>query len=60
MAGEEFSLLGCYQKVPGLGQKRNAGLILAAISFQIVSLGMYTVIPLFFFMLQKHHGSHFP
>jgi predicted tellurium resistance membrane protein TerC len=37
----------CYQKVPGLSQKRNASLIysiLAAISFRIVSLGMYTVI----------------
>jgi hypothetical protein len=37
-----------YRKVPGQGQKRNAGLtypILAAISFKIVSLGMYTVIP---------------
>jgi hypothetical protein len=41
----------CCQKVPGLGQKRNAGLtysILAAISFKIVSLGMYTAVPLFF------------
>jgi hypothetical protein len=37
-----------YQKVPGLGQKKNAGLtysILAAISFKIVSLGTYTAIP---------------
>jgi hypothetical protein len=37
-----------YWKVPGLGQKREAGLtysILAAISFKIVSLGMYTAIP---------------
>jgi hypothetical protein len=35
-------------KTPGLGQKRNAGLtysILAAISFKIISLGTYTVIP---------------
>jgi hypothetical protein len=40
-----------YWKVPGLGQKRNAGLtylILAAISFKTVSLGAYTVIPSFF------------
>jgi hypothetical protein len=40
-----------YQKVPGLGQKRYAGLtysIFAAISFKIVSLGMYTAIPSFF------------
>jgi hypothetical protein len=40
-----------YQKVPGLGQKRNAGLtysMLAAISFKMVSLGMYTVILTFF------------
>jgi hypothetical protein len=39
-----------YRKVPGLGQKRNAGLtysILAAISLKIF-LGTYTVIPLFF------------
>jgi hypothetical protein len=38
-----------YWKVPGLGQKINAGLtysILAAISFKIVFLGTYTVIPL--------------
>jgi hypothetical protein len=37
-----------YHKVPGLGQRRNTGLtysILAVISFKIVSLGMYTVIP---------------
>jgi hypothetical protein len=36
-----------YRKVPRLGQKRNAGLtysILAATSFRIVSLGMYTAI----------------
>jgi hypothetical protein len=40
-----------YQKVPGLGQKRNTGLIyliLAAISFKIVSFGTYTAIPSFF------------
>jgi hypothetical protein len=40
-----------YWKVPGLGQKRNAGLtysILAAISFKIVSLRTYTVIPSLF------------
>jgi hypothetical protein len=39
-----------YWKVPGLGQKRNAGLtysILAAISLKIVSLGTYTVTPSF-------------
>jgi hypothetical protein len=39
-----------YRKVPGLGQKRNAGLtysILAIISFKIVSLGTYTAIPSF-------------
>jgi hypothetical protein len=39
------------RKVPGLGQKINAGLtyyILAAISFKIVSLGTYTAIPSFF------------
>jgi hypothetical protein len=38
----------CYRKVPGLGQKRNSGLtysILSAMSFKIVSLGTYTVIP---------------
>jgi hypothetical protein len=37
-----------YWKVPGPDQKRNAGLtysILAAFSFKIVPLGMYTVIP---------------
>jgi hypothetical protein len=41
----------CYQKVSGLGKKINAGLtysILAAISFEIVSLGMYTAFPSFF------------
>jgi hypothetical protein len=41
----------CYRKVPGLGEKRNAGLmysILAAISFKIVSLGTHTAIPSFF------------
>jgi hypothetical protein len=40
-----------YWKVPGLGQKRYSDItysILAAISFKIVSLGSYTVIPLFF------------
>jgi hypothetical protein len=40
-----------YRKVPGLGQKRNGGLtyvVLAAISFKIVSLGTYAVIPSFF------------
>jgi hypothetical protein len=40
-----------YRKVPGLGQKRNAGLtysILATISLKIVSFGMYTAIPSFF------------
>jgi hypothetical protein len=40
-----------YQKVPGLGQKRNAGLtysILAVISFKIVYLGTYTAIRSFF------------
>jgi hypothetical protein len=40
-----------FQKVPGQGQKRNAGLtysVLAAISFRIVSLGTYTVILSFF------------
>jgi hypothetical protein len=38
-------------RVPGLGQKRNAGLTysnLAVISFKTVSLGMYTLIPSFF------------
>jgi hypothetical protein len=45
---------GCtrfYWKVPALGQKRNTGLtysILAAIYFNIVSLGTYTTIPSFF------------
>jgi hypothetical protein len=37
-----------YQEVPGLGQKRNSGLIysiLASITFKIVSLGTYTAIP---------------
>jgi hypothetical protein len=37
-----------YRKVPGLGQKRNAGLtysILAAISFKIFSFGMCRAIP---------------
>jgi hypothetical protein len=42
----------CYQKAPGLGQKRNAGLTysstLAVISFKIVSYGKYTAIPSFF------------
>jgi hypothetical protein len=45
------SFMRCYLKVPGLGKKGNAGLtysILAAISFKIVSLGMYTVFPSFF------------
>jgi hypothetical protein len=45
------SMKAHYQKVPGLGQKRNAGLtdsILAAISFKIISLGTYTAIPSFF------------
>jgi hypothetical protein len=40
-----------YQKVPGLGQKGNAGLtysILAAISFKIVSLGTFSATPSFF------------
>jgi hypothetical protein len=40
----------CHWKVPGLDQKRNSGLtylILASISFKIVSLGTYTVIPSF-------------
>jgi hypothetical protein len=40
-----------YRKVPGLGQKRNAGLtysILAVTSFKIVSLGMYAAISSFF------------
>jgi hypothetical protein len=40
-----------YQKVPGLGQKRNVGLtysILADIYFKIVPLGMCTGIPSFF------------
>jgi hypothetical protein len=39
------------ETVPRLGQKSNAELtysILAAISFKIVSLGMYTAITLFF------------
>jgi hypothetical protein len=46
----------CYWKVPGLGQRRNAGLtysILAAVSFIIVSFGIYTVISSFFSMLQN-------
>jgi hypothetical protein len=46
----------CYQKVPGLGQKRNAGLtysILTAISFKMVSLGMYTAIPSFFLLFKS-------
>jgi uncharacterized membrane protein len=41
-----------YQKVPGLGQKRNYGFIysiLAAISFKIVVLGMYMAISSFYF-----------
>jgi hypothetical protein len=45
-----FAYTRGYQKVPGLGQKRNAGLtysILAAISFKIVSLGTYKLIPSF-------------
>jgi hypothetical protein len=53
----------CYWKVPRLGKKRNAGLtysILPAMSFKIVLLGIYTVIPSFFSTLQKHCGSHFP
>jgi hypothetical protein len=51
-----------YQKVPGLGEERNAGLIysiMAAISFRMVFLGMYTAIPSFVFMLQKHSVSNF-
>jgi hypothetical protein len=51
-----------YRKVPGLGQKRNAGLtysILAAISFKIVSLGTYIAFPSFISTLQKHRGIHF-
>jgi hypothetical protein len=38
----------CHWKVPGLGQKRNAGFtnsVLAAINFKIASLGRYTAIP---------------
>jgi hypothetical protein len=45
-----ISMYEAYWKVPGLGQKRNSRLtysILAAISFKIVSLGMYTAIPSF-------------
>jgi hypothetical protein len=41
----------CYWKIPGLGQKRNAGLtysILAAISSKIVSMATYIVVPSFF------------
>jgi hypothetical protein len=51
------------RKVPGLGQKRNAGLtysVLAAISFKVVTLGTYTAILWFFSTLQKQRGSHFP
>jgi hypothetical protein len=56
------SLYEVYRNVPGLGQKRNAGLtysILAAISFKIVSLGTCTVIPSFFSTLQKHWKSFY-
>jgi hypothetical protein len=51
LSGSSLNVLTFSGKVPTLGQKRNAGLtysILAAISFKVVSLGTYTVIPSFF------------
>jgi hypothetical protein len=46
--GTKVRHMKSYRKIPRLGQKRNAGLtysILAAISFKIAPLGMYTAIP---------------
>jgi hypothetical protein len=63
----------CCWQVPGLSQKRNAGLpysILAAVSFKIVSLGTYTVSPSYFvsfrsimeviFLIAVEYGLRFP
>jgi hypothetical protein len=52
----------CYRNVPGLGQKRNAGLtysILVVIFFKIISLGTYTAILLFFHTLEAPWKSFF-